>query len=73
MNTLITSTAVPTRALKLEALSTISASFELFCLASGMERPANKVMRVQKVYGLLSRVGTAAQRLSLRCARCAGG
>jgi putative transposase len=32
-----TSTAVPTRALKLEALSTMSESFELFCLASGME------------------------------------
>lgn len=37
MNTLTTSTAVPTRALKLETLSNISASFELFCLASGME------------------------------------
>jgi putative transposase len=33
-----TSTAVPTRALKLEALfSNLSESFELFCLASGME------------------------------------
>src|SRR5256886_17414175 len=37
MNKLTTSTALPTRALKLEALSKISASFELFCLASGME------------------------------------
>src|SRR5438094_3866812 len=37
MNELTTSTAIPTRALKLEALSKISASFELFCLASGME------------------------------------
>src|SRR5207244_11963638 len=37
MNKLTTSTAIPTRALKLEALSNISASFELFCLASGME------------------------------------
>ena len=37
MNKLTTSTALPTRALKLEALSRISASFELFCLASGME------------------------------------
>ena len=37
MNTLTTSTAIPTRALKLEALSKMSASFELFCLASGME------------------------------------
>ena len=37
MNKLTTSTAIPTRALKLEALSDISASFELFCLASGME------------------------------------
>ena len=37
MNKLTTSTAVPTRALKLEAMANISASFELFCLASGME------------------------------------
>ena len=37
MKKLTTSTAIPTRALKLEALSSISASFELFCLASGME------------------------------------
>src|SRR6266496_1437424 len=37
MNKLTTSTAIPPRALKLEALSKISASFELFCLASGME------------------------------------
>src|SRR5436309_15075477 len=37
MNKLTTSTAIPTRALKLEALSNISASFELFCLASGVE------------------------------------
>src|SRR3989441_1434908 len=37
MNKLTTSTALPTRALKLEALSKISASFEWFCLASGME------------------------------------
>ena len=37
MNKPTTSTAIPTRALKLEALSKISASFELFCLASGME------------------------------------
>src|SRR5216117_1772959 len=37
MNKLTTSTAIPTRALKLDALSNISASFELFCLASGME------------------------------------
>ena len=37
MNRLTTSAIVPTRALKLEALSNISGSFELFCLASGME------------------------------------
>ena len=37
MNKLITSTAVPTRELKLEAIANISASFELLCLASGME------------------------------------
>src|SRR5271169_3466410 len=37
MNKLTTSTAIPTRALKLEALSNISVSFEVFCLASGME------------------------------------
>jgi hypothetical protein len=37
MNRPATSTAIPTRALKFEALANISASFELFCLASGME------------------------------------
>ena len=37
MNKLITSIAVPTRELKLEAIANISASFELLCLASGME------------------------------------
>jgi hypothetical protein len=37
MNRPTTSTAVPTRALKLEALSNMSESFELFCRASGME------------------------------------
>ena len=37
MNKVTTSTAVPTRALKLEALSNIFASFESFCLASGLE------------------------------------
>jgi len=37
MNKLITSTAVPTRELKLEAIANISASFEFLCLASGME------------------------------------
>jgi hypothetical protein len=36
MNKLTTSTAVPTRKLKLEAMANISASFEL-CLAPGME------------------------------------
>ena len=37
MNRPTTSTAIPARALKLEALANISASFEVFCLASGME------------------------------------
>ena len=37
MNRPTTFTAIPTRALKIEALANISASFELFCLASGME------------------------------------
>src|SRR5260370_32141207 len=37
MNRPTTSTAIPTRALRLEALANISASFEVFCLASGME------------------------------------
>jgi len=37
MNRPTTSTAIPTRALKFEALANISASFKLFCLASGME------------------------------------
>jgi putative transposase len=33
----ITSTAIPTNALKAEALATMSASFEQFCLAAGLE------------------------------------
>ena len=37
MNRPTTSTAIPARALKLEALANMSASFELFCLASGMK------------------------------------
>jgi putative transposase len=37
MNRLTTCTLIPTSALKLEALSNMSGSFELFCLASGME------------------------------------
>ena len=37
MNKLTTSTALPTRELKLEAMANMSASFELLCLASGME------------------------------------
>jgi hypothetical protein len=37
MNKLTTFTAIPTRALKLEALSNISASFKLFCLACGVK------------------------------------
>ena len=37
MNKITTSTAVPTRALKFEALSNIVASFESLCLASGLE------------------------------------
>ena len=37
MSKITPSTAIPTSALKHHALSSISASFELFCLASGME------------------------------------
>ena len=37
MNRPTTSIAIPTRALNFEALANISASFEFFCLASGME------------------------------------
>ena len=33
----ITSTAIPTHALKTEALASMSASFERFCLAAGVE------------------------------------
>jgi hypothetical protein len=33
----ITSTAIPTHALKTEALAGMSASFEQFCLAAGVE------------------------------------
>jgi putative transposase len=37
MNRLITSTAIPARAVKIEALANMTASFERFCLASGIE------------------------------------
>src|SRR3979490_9691 len=37
MNRLITSTAIPARAVKIEALTNMTASFESFCLASGIE------------------------------------
>ena len=37
MNRPITSTAIPARALKIEALANMTASFENFCLASGIE------------------------------------
>ena len=37
MNRPITSTAIPARALKIKALANMTASFESFCLASGME------------------------------------
>ena len=37
MNKLNTSTALPTRELNLEAIANMSASFELLCLASGIE------------------------------------
>jgi putative transposase len=37
MNGHTTSTAIPSHALKIEALASMSASFEAFCLASGIE------------------------------------
>ncbi len=37
MNRLITSTAILARAAKIEALANMTASFESFCLASGIE------------------------------------
>ena len=37
MQELNTSTAIPTNAIKAEALASISASFERFCLAAGLE------------------------------------
>ncbi|TPW00283.1 MAG: hypothetical protein USCAAHI_00272 [Beijerinckiaceae bacterium] len=37
MNRLITSTAIPARAVKIEALANMTASFDSFCLASGIE------------------------------------
>ena len=45
MKELITSASIPTRALKIEALTNISASFELFCLASGVEALAEMMDR----------------------------
>ena len=37
MNRLITSTAIPARELKIEALASVSDSFERLCLAAGLE------------------------------------
>ena len=37
MNKHTTSTAIPTYALKAEALASMSASFDRFCLAAGLE------------------------------------
>jgi hypothetical protein len=37
MNRLITSTAIPARELQIEALASMSASFERLCLAAGLE------------------------------------
>jgi hypothetical protein len=37
MNSLITSPAIPARELKIEALTSMSASFERLCLAAGLE------------------------------------
>jgi len=59
MNRLITSTAIPMRELKIEALASMSASFERFCLASGIEAlaemmeadartPAGRAMRAAR-------------------------
>jgi putative transposase len=45
MKGLTTSAAIPTSALKTEALTNISASFELFCLASGVEALAEMMDR----------------------------
>ncbi len=43
MNRLITSTAIPARAVKIEALANMTASFESFCLASGIEALAEMI------------------------------
>ena len=40
MNRLITSTAIPAREFKIEALASMSASFERLCLALGLKRLA---------------------------------
>ncbi len=40
-----TSTAIPTHALKADALASMSASFECFCLAAGIETPSEMMER----------------------------
>jgi hypothetical protein len=40
MNRLITSTVIPARAVKIEALANMTASYESFCLATGIEELA---------------------------------
>jgi hypothetical protein len=43
MQELSTSTAIPTNAIKAEALASMSASFERFCLAAGLEALAESI------------------------------
>ena len=49
MNRLITSTAIPARVVKIEALANMTASFENFCLASGIEALADGKRRANGV------------------------
>jgi len=66
MNKLTTSTAIPARAVKIEALANMTASFESFCLASGiealaeiMENDAKNLEAWAKQYDISTEKGSA--------------
>jgi hypothetical protein len=58
MNRLITSTAIPARELKIEALASMSASFERLCLAAGLEA-LGEMMEVEREQRAVLAMGVA--------------
>jgi transposase-like protein len=71
MNDYITSPVIPTKAIKAEALSSLSASFERFCLAAGLEALA-EMMEQDAVMACGERHGRSSQRKAHRWGRTKG-